>query len=100
MGLKKGNTNNPNGRPKGVPNKVTGQLRETITAFLEKNFEVILADFKKMQPKDRTKLYTDLLQYGLPKLQTTELDIDFSKMTDDQLDYIIGKLNQSANDQG
>ena len=33
----KGVTNNPNGRPKGRPNKSTKNLKETVMAFLANN---------------------------------------------------------------
>jgi hypothetical protein len=33
----KGKTNNPNGRPKGIPNKVTQDFRDTVRRLLEDN---------------------------------------------------------------
>ncbi len=33
----KGKTNNPNGRPKGTPNKATTEFRETVRKLLEDN---------------------------------------------------------------
>ena len=68
-------------------NKTGLQLRETITAFLENNFERVENDFEKLTPKERVKLYCELLQFGLPKFQTTSLDVDFEKLTDEQLDF-------------
>ena len=35
----KGSTNNPNGRPKGTPNKLTTQTREKIATALESGLE-------------------------------------------------------------
>lgn len=62
------------GREPGATNKTSMQLREMITDFLETNFEKVTTDFEQMKPKDRAKIYCDLLQYGLPRLQTVQLD--------------------------
>jgi Family of unknown function (DUF5681) len=91
----KGQSGNPKGKPPGTKNKVINPLRQIISDFLEQNFETIQADFKKLPPKDRAKVYSDLLQYGLPKLQTTSLDIDFNNCTDEQLDYLLDQLRGS-----
>ena len=53
MGLKKGQTNNPNGRPKGVPNKVTGDLRKWVDGLLNRNLLEMENDLQKLEPKDR-----------------------------------------------
>ena len=45
-----------------------------------------------MDPKDRLMFYEKLLQYGLPRLQSTELKTDFESFSDAQLDLIINKL--------
>lgn len=67
------------GRAKGTPNKLTKELRTMISDFLQENFETIKGDYAKLSPKDRSKLYCDLLQYGLPKLQSTSIDIQGSE---------------------
>lgn len=92
MPLKKGQTNNPNGRPKGSKNKVSGLLRTSINEFLEVSFPSIVKDIKKLSPKERVKAYTDLLQYGLPKLHSTAVEINYEEMSDEQLNYIIEKI--------
>jgi hypothetical protein len=100
MPFEKGYSGNLNGRPPGIPNKVTMQLREMITDFLENNFEQVKRDFKRLPPKERARLYVDLLQYGLPKLQAMQIETEFDKLTDGQLDEIINRLiNVSANEQ-
>lgn len=96
MAFEKGISGNPDGRPAGVRNKVNQQLRETIGDFLQDNFQKIIEDFDSLSPKDRAKLYCDLLQYGLPKLQAVQLETDFDKLTDDQLDTIIENLKNPA----
>ena len=95
MAFEKGNSGNPEGRPKGAVNKTSSQLRETITDFLDNNFEKIVTDFEGLKPKERVKVYCDLLQYGLPRLQAIQLETDFERLTDEQLDDIIESLKQS-----
>jgi hypothetical protein len=96
MAFKKGQSGNPNGKPKGAKNKINQDLRDKISLFLNGEFATVTNEFKLLDPKDKLKFYTDLLQYGLPKLQATSLEIDFEQMTDEQLDYIIEQLKTSA----
>ncbi len=88
----KGKTNNPSGRPKGVPNKTTTDLRQWINNFIDDNREQIKKDWKSLDPKDRIILFEKLLKYSLPTLQATSLTTDFEKLTDEQLDFIINQL--------
>ena len=92
MAFEKGQSGNPDGRPKGSANKNSAELRETIQNFLTANFSIVMDDFMTLKPKDRVKLYCDLLQYGLPKLQASSIDLGFEKLPDDQLDAIIHRL--------
>ena len=91
----KGHTNNPNGRKKGVPNKITMDLRQWINNFIDDNREQIQKDWKVLEPKDRIVLFEKLLKYSLPTLQATSLTTDFEKLTDEQLDFIINQLKNS-----
>ena len=77
------------GKPKGAKNKINQDLRDKISLFLNDEFEKVTTDFRKLEPKDRLKFYTDLLQYGLPRLQATSLEIDLDKMDEEQLDVIL-----------
>lgn len=86
------------GRPKGKPNKVTGNLRIWISNFINDNKQQIETDFKALEPKDRIAIFEKLLKYTLPTLQATSLTTDFEKMTDEQLDEIINRLKNSTND--
>ncbi len=88
----KGQSGNLKGRPKGSINKTTYDLRVTIAEFLENNFEKISTDFELLQPKDRIKYYCELLNFGLPKLQTTILESDYDSLPDSQLDQIIERI--------
>ena len=94
MAFEKGISGNPEGRPKGATNRTSLQLREMITDFLENNFEKVVSDFGELKPKDRVKLYCDLLQYGLPRLQAVQIETEFERLPEDQLDRIIEELKK------
>ncbi len=94
MAFEKGISGNPEGRPKGATNRTSLQLREMITDFLENNFEKVVSDFGELKPKDRVKLYCDLLQYGLPRLQAVQIETEFDRLPEDQLDKIIEELKK------
>lgn len=88
----KGKTNNPNGRPKGKPNKATTDLRTWINKFIDDNRKQIKEDWLKLDPKDRMIMFEKLLKYTLPTLQATTLTTDFDKLTDEQLDVVVKEL--------
>ena len=94
MGLKKGTTNNPKGRPQGTPNKLTADLRQRIQEVIDNNWRTIEADIKALEPKDRLMFTERLLKYRLPTLQATSLNVDFEKLSDEQLDEIINRLSK------
>jgi hypothetical protein len=95
MGLKKGNTNNRSGRPKGTPNKVTTDLRKWITCFLEDEREQIVIDWKKLNAVQRIALWERLLRYSLPQLTSTTLTTEIEKLTETQIDQILTNLKKS-----
>lgn len=94
----KGRTNNPNGRPKGTPNKVTAELRQKITDFVGMNLKDIQNQYNELDANQKLSFLEKLLSYALPKLQSVQMDVttDISKLSDEQVDYI---LNQLTNDQ-
>ena len=89
-------TNNPNGRPKGIPNKSTNDLRQWVGEFIDGQREQILQDWQSLEPKDRTMMFEKLMRFVLPTLQATSLKTDFENYTDAQLDYIIEGLKEKA----
>ena len=76
MPFKKGKSGNPNGRPAGKQNKATVDLRGKVNKLVTDNFEQLQADLAELEPRDRVKFYIDLLQYSLPKLQSTHATIE------------------------
>jgi len=72
----KGRTNNPNGRPKGKPNKITSDLRAKINEFLNNQWEVVEEDFKALEPHQRLNFYEKLISYCLPKNQISSTIVE------------------------
>jgi len=81
MGLRKGMTNNINGRPVGSQNKVSADLKQLITDFLNYNWATLQDDFDQLTPKERVYFREKLLQYDVAKKQHTDLTGDFQKIT-------------------
>lgn len=75
-GFKKGQSGNPNGRKKGVPNKTTTELKETINKIVSISLENYLEDLEKIRkedPKKAIELSKSLIEYIMPKM--TKVDI-------------------------
>ena len=87
----------PKGRPKGAKSKKHIMLQ----AFLQEIVDDGRADFKKalqgLDPKDKVKAYTDLIEYLLPKMSRVEsnlvnpqpININFIPAQPPQLDNVI-----------
>ncbi|MBM3455484.1 MAG: hypothetical protein FJX80_10090 [Bacteroidetes bacterium] len=100
MPFEKGISGNPLGRPKGSIDRSSQLLKECIKKFLLNEFEIIKKDFNQLPPKDRVRLYIDLLAYTVPKVQSVEFESGFESLPDDQLDYIIENLKNPKNEKG
>jgi len=77
------------GRKKGTPNKTTAEVREILTAVLSDvvDKEIILADLKKLDPKDRLQAVDRLLKHVLP----APMD-ELLKLTDEDLDRLADHI--------
>lgn len=64
----KGKTGNPNGRPKGVPNKTTSTVRNWLVELINNNREQIEQDFRNIEPEKRLDILQKLLPYLLPRV--------------------------------
>lgn len=76
MGLKKGQTNNMQGRPKGRKNKNTDELRQIIQSFIDNNIDNMQESFDQIQPKEKLLFMEKMLQYALPKISSVAPDGD------------------------
>jgi hypothetical protein len=74
-GLKKGRTNNPNGRPKGVPNKIPETVKKKIVEFVGRDFDSYIEALLQLEPRDRVKAETELIKLVVPRpVSREELD--------------------------
>ncbi len=92
MAQKKGQTGNPNGRPKGTPNKTTAGMRAKIQKLVDANWKTITLDIQKMPSRDRVDIVVRLLPFIAVKMQSTNLNIDFDQLDDEQLNEIVDIL--------
>lgn len=97
MGLKKGQTNNPSGRPKGAQSQEKKELRELIKSLAEKNFE----EFQKRmdnidKPDIYCRVYIDMIKFVLPSLQSVTIDdvTDKKKSIEDKLTELSEKAGK------
>ena len=97
--MEKGKTNNPNGRPKGTPNKITQDVRQWLSTVIDKNRRQMERDLKALEPKERLQMLEKLMQYVIPKQQAAALEIDYTKLTDGQLDTIINQITEGIDDE-
>ena len=82
------------GRAKGTPNKVTATLREWIEKLITKNKRQVERDLEALEPKDRLVMLEKFMQYVVPKQQAVSGKIEFGKLTDEQLDLLVGELTK------
>ena len=97
--MPKGKTNNPNGRPKGTPNRITQDVRAWLSAVIDKNRKHMERDLKALEPKDRLQMIEKLMQYVIPKQQAVSAEVDFSKLTDEQLTIIVNQLTEGIDNE-
>ena len=101
-GVKKGTVNNPNGRPKGVPNKSTVLAREAIARFVDDNSQRLqgwLDEIAADSPKDAFNCVKDLMEYHLPKLARSEHTGADGGTIDTKMEIVINHIKPKPVDE-
>ena len=91
MSRKKGHPKT-GGREKGTPNRVTSTQRAWVTQLIDDNREQIVKDLAKLEPKDRLMMIEKFMSYSLPKLAATQMQVDFARLSNEQIDDVVGGL--------
>ena len=96
MSFEKGQSGNPNGRPKGAKDKATKEIREKIASILEEHFtpERVTEDLEAMEPKERLMFLTKLMEYTVPKLKQTDIEANVNNRTDKPPTFIFTDLSK------
>lgn len=84
------------GRKKGTPNKSTVMGKEAIVSLLSDYSAsgLMASDFMTLDPKDRLLIAEKLMQYTMPKMQATAIDLKTSeheKTIEDRLVELAGE---------
>lgn len=109
MGQKKGQTGNPNGRPKGSPNRVTGTVKEWIASIIDGNRQQFEEDLSKLDAGERVRVISNLLPFVVPKLQSASaqelLEAEYKKLEelletapDEAINEIVERINRLKNE--
>jgi len=76
MGFAKGQSGNQAGRPVGVKNKITKQLRNALKTVIADELEQVPALLEGLEPQVRLEILIKLLPYCFPKIENVRLDKD------------------------
>ena len=79
-------TINKNGRPKGIANKVTTEVKELIQQLAADLYQSI--DINELRPTDKAKLFIGLLPYITPKQAQIEASVSSNITWLDDFDEI------------
>ena len=81
------------GRQKGTPNKINSDLKEWITSIINNGQSQFIDDLRQLEPKERVKVYTGLLNYVLPKQQAIQAEIE-KGLSDPGMIFIVQNEEQ------
>ena len=101
---KKGQTNNPNGRPKGSQNKVTTDMKTWVNDLMNNNRELFEKRLQEAEPHQFLSIFEKMLNYALPKLQSVsqetvikqeyaELKALLESAPDEAVNQIVERIN-------
>ena len=98
--MSKGHTNNPNGRKKGVPNRVTAEARAILSAAIDENAPRIRDLFDHVADEDPAKaidLWLRMCSYIVPRPKPVEEeDLRDNRVTSIDINIIEAPSDREA----
>ena len=91
MGFEKGHTKQ-GGRQAGTPNKISEPMRTMVNAFLAEKFEEVTKCWEDAADRDKLSFYVQMLRFGLPQLQSIEMQSELESLPDHQLEYLLNSM--------
>jgi hypothetical protein len=92
MAIQKGKSGNPAGKPKGVQNKVTLEVKEKINVFLDNNIDVATKAFKDIKtPEMKIKYFIELAKLVMPRPKDPDEEEDANRRHDELLDRLFNR---------
>ena len=99
------------GRKVGTPNKVSGTVKEWIASIIDGNREQFEKDLEKLEPGERVRIISNLLQYVTPKMQSISpaemLEAEYRKLEellesapDEAIDEIVERVKRLKDESG
>ena len=110
VGRRKG-TEKTGGRKAGTPNKVSGTVKEWIASIIDGNRKQFEDDLEKLEPGERGRIISNLLQYVTPKMQSSSpaemLEAEYRKLEellesapDEAIDEIVERVKRLKDGSG
>ena len=78
MGLKKGQTNNPDGRPVGCKGKIPLSVKTNIVDYINDNFDSYIERLNSLEGKDYVRCMTELIKLVVPRPLNEEESYSFN----------------------
>jgi CCR4-NOT transcriptional regulation complex NOT5 subunit len=92
MGLPKGKTNNPYGRPKGTPNRTTTEIKELMNQFISHNLDDLQRQYDQLEAKEKLMFFERVLKYVIPQQKDVTQNVDVSNLTEEELDHLLERI--------
>lgn len=102
MSRKKG-SEKTGGRVAGTPNKVTTDIKTWVTSILDSGRAQFEKDLGDLEPSERVRVYTSLMNYVLPKQQAmnvqTQVEAEYNaleRLIDTAPDEFVDKIAEKV----